>query len=446
MHYVLIGGVVFPIFAAVHHWLPKITGRLLSDRLGSWSFWLTFTGFNVTFFPMHLMGLLGLPRRVYTYPAELGLDGMNMSASIGAFVMGAGMVLILVNVVRSLRHGPAAGDDPWRGETLEWSVSSPPPVFSFRRPPLVHGRSPLWRGSSAKQPDAAGSERVVAAMDSAPTTWRATLTTDPVTAAPQGVQPLPGPSLLPLLAALGLLVAMLGVLSHLYLLAPLGAVFMIGALVRWLYPRSDRLERIKADEVGANSGLPVFALGVRSTAWWGMLSLTTVLGMVLGTLVFCYFYLRLFSEQWPQEGLPLPGFMLAVPAFTLLVLAALAAHFAWRTARDGRGAPVLGWLAASVGGGVGFLVLTTMELAGLEFGPQVNAYASVFYVTVWLLYTIVLTACVLAAAAWWWLRNRAQPFDTFDLLQLQLARMFWVFTAGAGLVGFLVIYASPHLL
>jgi cytochrome c oxidase subunit 1 len=144
LHYVLLGGAVFPLFGAFYYWFPKFTGRMLSERLGRWNFWLFFIGFNVTFFPMHILGLEGMPRRIYTYPAEMGWGGMNMTASIGAVVIAFSVLLFIINVARSYRGGQPAGDNPWGAGTLEWSMASPPPAGNFELMPVVHGRDPLW--------------------------------------------------------------------------------------------------------------------------------------------------------------------------------------------------------------------------------------------------------------------------------------------------------------
>ena len=143
-HYVLIGGAIFPLFGAVYYWFPKITGRLLSERMGRWNFWLPFIGFNLTFFPMHILGLEGMPRRVYTYQPEMGWEALNLLATFGAFLLAAGFVLLAVNVFASLRTGDAAGDNPWGASTLEWATASPPPSFNFSRIPVVSHRDPLW--------------------------------------------------------------------------------------------------------------------------------------------------------------------------------------------------------------------------------------------------------------------------------------------------------------
>ncbi|MGF6227561.1 cytochrome c oxidase subunit I [Inquilinus ginsengisoli] len=143
-HYVLIGGAVFPLLGAVYYWFPKFTGRMLSERLGRWNFWLAFIGFNAAFFPMHLLGLSGMPRRVYTYPESSGWGGINLFVSAGAVVLAASFALLAVNVIRSLRRGEIAGPNPWDAGTLEWATTSPPRPYNFARIPVVTHAEPLW--------------------------------------------------------------------------------------------------------------------------------------------------------------------------------------------------------------------------------------------------------------------------------------------------------------
>jgi cytochrome c oxidase subunit 1 len=144
LHYVLLGGAVFPLFGAFYYWFPKFTGRMMSERLGLWQFWLFFIGFNVAFFPMHVLGLYGMTRRIYTYPKEMGWGDMNLLATIGAGIIAVSVLLFIINAVRSYRNGELAGADPWGGGTLEWSTMSPPPAGNFEYVPVVHGRDPMW--------------------------------------------------------------------------------------------------------------------------------------------------------------------------------------------------------------------------------------------------------------------------------------------------------------
>jgi cytochrome c oxidase subunit 1 len=143
-HYVLIGGAVFPLFGALHYWFPKLTGRMLNERLGIATVALLFIGFNLTFFPMHQLGLIGMPRRIYTYPPGLGWEGMNLLATTGAALMGAAVIAYVANAAFALWRGVPAPANPWNAGTLEWATSSPPPPYNFQRPWVVRGRDPVW--------------------------------------------------------------------------------------------------------------------------------------------------------------------------------------------------------------------------------------------------------------------------------------------------------------
>jgi cytochrome c oxidase subunit 1/cytochrome c oxidase subunit I+III len=152
-HYVAVGGIVFAILAAIHYWIPKISGRMMSERLGRWTFWCMFIGFNATFAIQHFLGFMGMPRRVYTYPAFAHWGWMNFLSTLGACLMAVGAVLLVINLLRSLFRGVAAGDNPWQAWTLEWATTSPPPVHNFDALPPIRSRRPLWDVANPDRPD-----------------------------------------------------------------------------------------------------------------------------------------------------------------------------------------------------------------------------------------------------------------------------------------------------
>jgi cytochrome c oxidase subunit I+III len=143
-HYVIFGAAVFPILGGFYYWFPKVTGRMYYERWGQASFWVSFAGMNLTFFPMHIVGLLGMPRRQFTYPAGLGWDGYNLAESIGAYLLAAGLLMVVVNLAVSLFRGERVGNDPWEGDTLEWATSSPPPPYNYAVIPTVTSPYPMW--------------------------------------------------------------------------------------------------------------------------------------------------------------------------------------------------------------------------------------------------------------------------------------------------------------
>jgi cytochrome c oxidase subunit 1 len=152
-HYVLIGGLLFTIFAAIYYWFPKATGKMLSETLGRWHFWLLVIGFNLTFGPQHIAGILGMPRRIYTYAPGRGWELWNLLSSIGVAFQALAVLFFVWNVIRALRQGPPAGDDPWDAWTLEWTTTSPPPEYNFETLPEVQSRRPLWDLKHPNDPD-----------------------------------------------------------------------------------------------------------------------------------------------------------------------------------------------------------------------------------------------------------------------------------------------------
>jgi cytochrome c oxidase subunit 1 len=225
LHYVLIGGALFPLLGGIHYWFPKFTGRMIDERLAKLSFWILFAGFNLAFFPMHLVGMKGMVRRIYTYPAEMGWGPANLWATIGAFIIAIGGAMFIANVLRSRKAGPVADADPWEGSTLEWAAASPPARYNFVRLPVVASRYPLWSPEEERG--------VVTGMRN---DRREVLVTDFMDGEPQHRYVLPGSTIWPFLTALGVSIGLVGAVfqfSWYYVATALGTIGLIG----WFWPR-----------------------------------------------------------------------------------------------------------------------------------------------------------------------------------------------------------------
>src|ERR1700677_2016310 len=238
IHCGLIGINVFPVVGAMYFWFPKMTGRMLDERLGRWNFWTMFIGFNLAFLPMHLTGLLGMPRRVYTYASYGGWGTLNLITSIGSFVFAAGVLMLFINVMKSLRSGAAAGRNPWDAPTLEWAVSSPPPAYNFAVIPTVASRHPLWE-------DRLGTEGARSSLDRGMLLAEAkeTIGTSGLDAEPDMVLEMPKDSFAPISLTVGMSILFVGLLLKLWVAAIVGAVVCCLALMAWFWPLRELRER-----------------------------------------------------------------------------------------------------------------------------------------------------------------------------------------------------------
>jgi cytochrome c oxidase subunit 1/cytochrome c oxidase subunit I+III len=231
LHYVLIGINLFPVVGAIYYWFPKFTGKFLSERLGVWNFWTMFVGFNLGFFPMHFLGLMGMPRRVYTYPRGMGWDVTNLIVSAGSFIFAIGVLLLLINIARSLKRGRPAGINPWDAPTLEWSVPSPPPPYNFAVIPSVASRHPLWEKDLGTETGASRLDEGLL-LDHG----RETIATTPLDGEIDLILEMPGDTLAPLGLGLGLAVLFAAAVAHLWWGVAAGGLLCVGALVAWFWP------------------------------------------------------------------------------------------------------------------------------------------------------------------------------------------------------------------
>ncbi len=234
-HYVLNGAVVFPIFGAIYFWYPKMVGRKLSERWGHISFWMMFIGFNVAFFPMHILGFLGMPRRVYTYPSGLGWDHLNLISAIGAVIFAVGTGITLVNWVHGRWWGPKAEDNPWDADSLEWSTTSPPPEYNFAAIPVVASRHPLWEQHPLPHAEALVDEEGPKSLSAEGALHHQNTETTGLDARPERALELPHPTYLPFVLALGLAVFFVGLLVKATIVGAFGVGMALVGLTWWAW-------------------------------------------------------------------------------------------------------------------------------------------------------------------------------------------------------------------
>jgi cytochrome c oxidase subunit I+III len=424
LHYVLVGGVVLPIFGALYYWLPKMTGRMLDERLGQWHFWLFFTGFNLTFFPMHLMGLYGMPRRVYTYEPDFGLTGLNLISTVGAFMQAAGIAVFVLNFVRSMIRGDVAGDDPWHAPTLEWATTSPPAAYNFREIPAVHSRDPLWDGTV-----------VATRADDPGSGLRETYSTGVLDADDPSVLVMPGETYLPVLFALAIGTLFTGILLGFMALVVAGAVGGLIVIALWMWP---------LDEQATAGATPRPSEGTRSPATWGMLMLITTESIFFALLFSCYFYIRSSADTWPQGGIEAPE--LLIPSINTAILLSSSVPLFWADAalkRGDLGKMRAGWALSFVLGAI-FLVLQLREYGGLAFAANTNAYAGLFFV-ITAFHGVHLFVGMLMSA-WTQARAGAGHFTAENHLAVQNASWYWHFVDAVWIFVFAIVYVSPHVM
>lgn len=446
-HYVLIGGVVFPVFAGIYYWMPKFLNRMPNERLGQWNFWLMFIGFHVTFFPMHIAGMLGMPRRVYTYQAGLGLDAYNLISTIGSFMIALSVLVFVINYLWTLRNGKPAPANPWNADTLEWAPETPVPQYGFRTLPIVRSRTPLWDQEGLHRGDPQ-TETLIANMAQYPTRYRSQLVTTALDAEPTEIFRIAGPSIWPFVLAATMMLFTFFLIFDLTLLAGISAVLSAAALIAWhtdtsgekRTPTDARLEQ----EFERRTGIPVRPEGSRAVARWGMLLAILALGIVLATLVFSYLYLRLDVPTWPPFGLEQPDLLLPILASITVFGGAIAQFFAARGYRREQGAGLRIGLAVAAVASVIYTVLQVAHLSQLNFTPQTHAYGSIFYGLALVQTLFVLGGLLLSGVTLFWTiagerEARAHPGTT------EIA-LYWYFLAGAQVVVFATLYLLPMVL
>jgi cytochrome c oxidase subunit I+III len=303
LHTVLIGGTIFPIAAAVYYYFPFVTGKKLSERLGRIAFWLMLIGFNITFLPMHLTGLRGMPRRVFTYPEGLGLDTLNLVSSIGAFVLAAGILFVVWDVVRPRRTRPYPERNPWRAGTLEWLTEMPSEPWGVRCIPEIDSRYPLWDQPNFMRDVDQGRFYLPDAEEG----LRETLVTTAIDAEPVQCLRVGSNTFKPLIAALFTGGMFIFATYHWWWLALASTVLALISIVAWLWSGTAVIPEKATKNVGLGLELPLYVSGSESVGWWGMV--ITMLGDITAfiSLVFGYFFYWTARSDFPPRETAGPG-------------------------------------------------------------------------------------------------------------------------------------------
>jgi cytochrome c oxidase subunit I+III len=439
LHYVLFGGMVFPLFAAFYYWTPYISKRALSERVGRWVFALIFIGFNVAFFPMHLSGLLGMPRRVYTYQAGLGWDGLNLTSTIGAFVLAVGVILFLIDLVRNLRPtGYENAGNVWQAGTLEWLPNG---LYAVRSIPIVKSIEPLWEQPNLARDVKAGGYY----LPGAPTGGREAMITAPLDARPQYLLRMPMPGWPPLVAALGTAAFFMLLTLKLAWPAYVCGAIAIAMMVKWLWGSDPGFSHAPVD-IGGGIKLPVYATGPQSHSWWAMVVLILVIGTSFACLVFSYLYLWTVSPQvWPSSPGELPAVWVQLAAVGCLAASSAVIAYASRALRTCssawplRVALVLALPLLAAGWGIEWY---GQWRSGLT--PTASSYGAVVYTFIAVQGFLV---AVLATMAFYSLaRSLAGLLDRERRATFDNTMLLWHYGVGQGIVGLALVHGFPRLI
>ena len=441
-HYVLIGGVTFPIFAAIYYWMPLFSGRMMNERIGRWNFWLVFVGFHLTFFPMHISGFMGMVRRVYTYPSFAGLDVPNLLSTVGSFVIAAGILLFLYNFITTLRSGELAPVNPWRADSLEWATGSPPPNYGFAHLPIVRSRSPLWDQETIR-PEDAPIRSMLEGLSGWPLTWRAALTTSTVEARPTEVFRVAGPSLWPTITAVGVITMFAAEIFTFRWLVATGAIVTVVALIGWHWP--DRIETTEREtNFEREHAIPVHPNGSPIIDRWAMLLFLMLVATITALFVYTYFYLRLQNPTWPMDNLPMPGLTGPAIGMVAILAGAAAMYYARRDAAGNAGAGMKTGLAIAFVLGLMALATIVFNLRTIPFDHTINAYGSIYWAISILMAGLVLFGLgqnlFTQAGAW------MGHYSVREHVAVEIGALYWYGLALFWVVLAAALYLAPHVL
>lgn len=436
MHYVLVGGMLFPLVAGLYYWLPHVSGRMPSDTLGRWGFWLVFVGFNVTFLIMHLTGLLGMPRRIYTYEAAMGWGWLNLISSVGGFIMAIGVAAIILDIALHFRFGSRASRNPWNADTLEWAMPMPVPAYNFSSLPTVRTRHPMWEDRSLPATIAAGEHGLAQVQHDRRDTWGS----DAITGKVREVVNLPSNSWLPLQCAVAIGVVCLSLLVKVYSLALVATVVAVVLLLRWSWHNGGHpgVTPLRDDDP---TEPPLHSRTFDGPGLWGMVVALMANATLYLSLVFGWFYLWTVAPLWsvPGEG-PLPLGPLAVSG-ALLSLSVLvyARGLARLRRRDTRGLARRFWLTSLLGALHALLLLWLLVDAPLY--PSHTAHDAV--ITVMVIYQLIHSTLAVVLTGLQAVRLRLGYVSAQIPYEPVVLGPFWIFTLGVFWMSFAAFVLLP---
>ncbi len=440
LHYTLIGGMLFPIFAAIYFWYPFVTERMLSPRLGRWSFWLIFAGFNITFLPMHWTGVLGMPRRVWTYAEEMGWGALNMTSTLGAYILAVGVAVLLFDVLRPKAWEEASSVNPWQAPTLEWVREVPGHPWGIRSVPVITTRYPLWQQPGLHEEVSRGAWFLA----DAPGNHREMIVTDILDARPMFVQRVPGPGWVTILSAAFLGAVFILATWHLWTAALLCGAAFLATVLWWLWTGTGGVPAAPERDCGRGLILPLYASGNGSVGWWAMF--ITMIGdtTAFAGLIFAYaFFWTVHPAFPPPEAVP-PGVWTTAAGAMFLIAAWLLMAVAQRANTEGR-ARLARWALAlvSLPAAAGVAVLAhAARVADLD--PTRHAYdATVWVLILWLAAHVavgVIMPIYCLARLW------AGCMDTRHDAELRNSMLYWNFLLTQSLVTVALIGLFPLVL
>ncbi|HEX7227188.1 MAG TPA: cytochrome c oxidase subunit I [Candidatus Binatia bacterium] len=376
-HYVLIGGALCPILAGCYYFFPLINGKMLSDKLGKIAFWLAFTGFNIAFLPMHITGLRGMPRRVFTYPAGVGFDALNLTTTIGAFILAAGLAVVFWDIVRPKKKQPYAARNPWQAGTIEWTQEMPGKSWGIRSIPEIDSRYPLWDQANFVRDIDQGRFYLPDAEEGR----RETIITSVIDAQPQQCARLPGSSFITFWAALTTGGFFIFGTYHWWWPAILSLGLALCVIIYWLWTGTALIPEKAEKDVGLGLTLPLYASGSDSVGWWAMFITMMAMLSAFMSLVFGYFFFWTVRTDFPPKPALGPGVFWPALGATLLLGAWLLTLLARHWNRHDRALGFYAGVLLAVG-------LATTGAAALIAGPWftgLDPTSHVYPATVWIL-------------------------------------------------------------